>query len=310
MISQMLGVGIAHAKIILVGEHAVVYNQPAIAIPLTNLTVTTTIRPAFSGQTIESSTFHGDLDELGANVEGLRQLILKLLQSLNLVDAPFTLEIETNIPQERGFGASAAFATSITKAFFDYVKAPLSPKQLKHFTDLAEGISHGSASGLDAATVGSDDPIWFVKNETLTAFKMTLTGTLVVADTGIHGQTMHAVNIVKSNLDDDYDLTWQKIVHLGQIAEKVRADLTHNYPEHVGLLFTAAHHELQSLGVSHPKLDNLVNAALHAGALGAKLTGAGIGGAMFALAKNNDDAITIANALTKAGAQNTWIQPL
>ena len=103
MISQMLGVGIAHAKIILVGEHAVVYNQPAIAIPLTNLTVTTTIRPAFSGQTIESSTFHGDLDELGANVEGLRQLILKLLQSLNLVDAPFTLEIETNIPQERGF---------------------------------------------------------------------------------------------------------------------------------------------------------------------------------------------------------------
>ena len=310
MISQMLGVGIAHAKIILVGEHAVVYNQPAIAIPLTNLTVTTTIRPTFSGQTIESSTFHGDLDELGANVEGLRQLILKLLQSLNLVDAPFTLEIETNIPQERGFGASAAFATSITKAFFDYVKAPLSPEQLKHFTDLAEGISHGSASGLDAATVGSDDPIWFVKNETLTAFKMTLTGTLVVADTGIHGQTMHAVNIVKSNLDDDYDLTWQKIVHLGQNAEKVRTDLTHNHPEHVGLLFTAAHHELQSLGVSHPKLDNLVNAALHAGALGAKLTGAGIGGAMFALAKNNDDAITIANALTKAGAQNTWIQPL
>jgi mevalonate kinase len=44
--------------------------------------------------------------------------------------------------------------------------------------------------------------------------------------------------------------------------------------------------------------------------LGAKLTGAGIGGAMFALARNNDDAITIANALTKSGAQNTWIQPL
>ena len=86
-----------------------------------------------------------------------------------MVDA-FTLEIETNIPQERGFGASAAFATSITKAFFDYVKAPLSPEQLKHFTDLAEGISHGSASGLDAATVGSDDPIWFVKNDTLTFF--------------------------------------------------------------------------------------------------------------------------------------------
>ncbi|WP_349533115.1 mevalonate kinase [Leuconostoc citreum] len=310
MISQMIGVGKAHAKIILIGEHAVVYNQPAIAIPLTNLTVTTTIQPAFVGQTIESNTFHGGLDELGANVEGLRQLILRLITHFQLQKAPFTIEIDTNIPQERGFGASAAFATSITKAFFDFANAPLSSEQLKYFTDLEESISHGSASGLDAATVNSTDPIWFVKNDLPTPFKMSLTGTLVVADTGIHGQTMHAVNIVKGNLDSDYDLTWQKIAHLGKIAEKVRIDLAQNQPEHAGLLFTAAHHELQSLGISHPKLDNLVNAAIHAGALGAKLTGAGIGGAMFALAKNNDEAITIANALTKSGAQNTWIQPL
>ncbi|WP_220739952.1 mevalonate kinase [Leuconostoc miyukkimchii] len=310
MISQMIGVGIAHAKIILIGEHAVVYGQPAIAIPLTNLTVTTTIRPAFHSQTIESSTFHGDLDELGANVEGLRQLILRLLTKFKLNDVPLTIAIDTNIPQERGFGASAAFATSITKAFFDYVKAPLDAEELKYFTDIEESISHGSASGLDAATVGSSDPIWFIKHQQLTPFTMSLTGTLVVADTGIHGQTMHAVNIVKNQLDTDYELTWQKIVHLGQIASKVRTDLTENNPVHAGLLFTSAHHELQSLGISHPKLDNLVNAAIHAGALGAKLTGAGIGGAMFALAKNNDEAITIANALTKAGAQNTWIQPL
>lgn len=310
MIDQIIGVGIAHAKIILIGEHAVVYKQPAIAIPLTNLTVTTTIRPSFQGQTIESNSFHGDLNELGANVEGLRQLILQLLIEFNMQNTPFSLEIDTNIPQERGFGASAAFATSITKAFYSFANKPLTEEKLKYFTDIEESISHGSASGLDAATVNSDDPIWFIKNIEMTPFKMSLTGTLVVADTGIHGQTMHAVNIVKNNLEEHYDLTWQKIEHLGHIAEKLRVDLTKNAATHAGLLFTAAHHELQSLGISHPKLDNLVNAALHAGALGAKLTGAGIGGAMFALAKNNDDAITIANALTKAGAQNTWIQPL
>lgn len=310
MLSQMNGVGKSHAKAILIGEHAVVYGEPAIAIPLPNMTVTATLRPAFRGQTIDGAEFHGDLSELGANVEGARQLLLRLLDKFDMSTTPFHLAIDSNVPQERGFGASAALATAITKAFFDYFDTDLSKEELAYFTNIEEVISHGSPSGLDTTTVNADNPVWFIKNKGMTTFGMNLTGTLVLADTGIHGQTVHAISIVKEFLLTDHDRAWASITHLGQIAEKIRLDISENNPEHLGMMFTAAHHELQSLGISHPKLDKLVNAATHAGALGAKLTGAGIGGAMFALAKNNNDAITIANALTKAGAQNTWIQPL
>lgn len=310
MLSQMNGVGQSHAKAILIGEHAVVYGEPAIAIPLPNMTVTATLRPAFRGQTIDGAEFHGDLSELGANVEGIRQLLLRLINKFKMTNVPFLLSIESNVPQERGFGASAALATAITRAFFDYSNTTLSNTELNYFTNIEEVISHGSPSGLDATTVNSCNPIWFIKNKTMEKFEMNLSGTLVLADTGIHGQTVHAVSIVKEFLINDQERAWSTISHLGQIAEKIRIDISENNPEHLGMMFTAAHHELQSLGISHPKLDKLVNAANHAGALGAKLTGAGIGGAMFALARNNNDAIAIANALNKAGAQNTWIQPL
>ncbi|CAK8054073.1 mevalonate kinase [Eupransor demetentiae] len=309
MLKEASGVGQAHAKAILIGDHAVVYQQPAVAIPLLNMTIKATLRPTYDGQSLNMSSFNGTLSEIGADLEGIRQLILKLLEDFKMMDQPFNLSIESNIPQERGFGASAALATAITKAFFDYQKVDLPVEKLGFYTSISENISHGSPSGIDAATVRSNDPVWF-ENHQMETFKMNLSATLVLADTGVRGQTVRAIGIVKELLETNPKAAWDSIHHLGQIAFEVRSALYHNEPKQLGRLFTMAHHELQSLNVSHPKLDNLVNAALHNGALGAKLTGSGIGGAMFALAKDNNDAIQIASALYKAGAQNTWIQPL
>lgn len=310
MISQMIGVGTSHAKVILIGEHAVVYGQPAIAMPLPNLTVTATLRPAFRGQVLDGNHFHGELNEIGANIEGLRQLILRLLDKFGVPDMTFTLSIETNIPQERGLGASAALATAVTKAFFNYFNTDLSETERTYFTDIEETITHGSPSGLDAATVHATNPVWFVKNKIMQSFDMHLSGTLVIADTGIHGQTIRAISVIKEQLKINFDETYAQIEHLGSLSDEVRLALVNNQPAYLGELFSEAHRTLRSLGVSHPRLDKLVTAAINAGALGAKLTGAGVGGAMFVLAKNNNDAITIANALNAAGAQNTWIQPL
>ncbi|GAP03640.1 mevalonate kinase [Fructobacillus tropaeoli] len=303
------GFGHSHAKAILIGDHAVVYQQPAVAIPLLNLKVTASVQAIASGQTIILGEQAFDLANLGADLEGLRQLIIALLENLVEPDQPFLLEVQSLIPQERGFGASAALATAITRAFFDWTRQDLSQDQLNFYTNLAESISHGSPSGIDAATVSAVEPVWFHQQQ-IDTFQTNLEATLVLADTGVRGQTVRAVNIVKDQLKKNYEPTWGAINHLGQLAFLVKEALANNDPKTLGQLFTDAHKDLQILQVSHPKLDTLVNAALAADALGAKLTGSGIGGAMFSLAENNDQAQKIAVALKQAGAKEAWIQPL
>ncbi|MFC4760656.1 mevalonate kinase [Fructobacillus durionis] len=309
MKNHNIGTGRSHAKAILIGDHAVVYNQPAVAIPLLNLEVSATFQSLEKGQTLILAGQAIELSELGADLEGIRQLIVALLADRNLSENGFLLEIESIIPQERGFGASAALATAITRAFFDWQDLPLSDDQLAHYTSLAENISHGSPSGIDAATVSAEEPVWF-QDKVCSTFETDLDATLVLADTGVRGQTVRAVNIVREQLKINYDASWSAIEHLGKLAYAVKEALAENDPVTLGQLFTSAHQDLQALQVSHPKLDKLVNAAIDAGALGAKLTGSGIGGAMLALASNDEEAVQIAEALQKAGAQETWIQPL
>ncbi|MCO0831614.1 mevalonate kinase [Fructobacillus sp. W13] len=309
MKKQSIGTGRSHAKAILIGDHAVVYDQPAVAIPLLNLEVQATFQSLTQNQTVILAGQAKELSELGDDLEGLRQLIVSLQKDFGCEQDGFLLEIELVIPQERGFGASAALATAIVRAFFEWRGEALSKEKLTHYTSLAENISHGSPSGLDAATVSSEEPVWFMHKQT-TNFETRLEATLVLADTGVRGQTVRAVNIVKSQLKENPESAWGAIKHLGELAYGVKEALGENDPVLLGQLFTAAHHDLQALQVSHPKLDQLVNAAIEAGALGAKLTGSGIGGAMFAIAEDDEQATDIAQALEKAGAKETWIQPL
>lgn len=307
-IDARIGHGIAHAKVILIGEHAVVYGQPAIAMPLPALKVEAILRQTTAGQTIDSPPYQGDLSRVGDNFEGLRQLLLQLLAHFNAPNLPFHLEVVTNIPEERGLGSSAAFATAITKAFFDYFDAPLQQDDLLYFANLEENITHGKSSGIDVATVSADGPLWYVKNAQLTAFPMNIQpAALVIADTGIHGQTIRAISVIQEQMARTPDRTQAHIQQLGHLTHTAREALSNHHLRDLGAALNDAQTILQTLGVSHPQLDHLVNAARQAGALGAKLTGGGIGGAMIALAKNNDDAIHIANALLAAGARDAWI---
>ncbi|AYG01816.1 MULTISPECIES: mevalonate kinase [Lactococcus] len=307
MTINKMGIGIAHSKLILIGEHSVVYGQPAIALPVTILKTTVTITASKFGQYIENNEFRRRLDLMGDEFEGIRQLIMRLLAKFHSSSMPFSLEIDSNIPLGRGLGASASLATAITRAIYDFFDTELLEKDLIFYANFSENITHGKSSGIDVATVNSEHPLWFIKDEAIEPFELNLHGFIVIGDTGVHGFTSQAINIVREKLVEEKQVTQAYIDQLGDLAKASKSFLMTNKLSELGQVMNKAHSVLSSLGVSHPRLETLVDVALKNGALGAKLTGSGLGGVMVALAENEKDAIRISQRLLKSGAKNTWI---
>ncbi|GBG96471.1 mevalonate kinase [Lactococcus termiticola] len=307
MTQNKIGSGSAHAKLILIGEHSVVYGQPAIALPVKILKTTVTISQIRRGQYIENNEFRRRLDLMGDEFEGVRQLILRLLKHFKSSELQFSLEIDSNIPLGRGLGASAALATAITRAFYDFFEEELSEKSLLAYANFSENITHGRSSGIDVATVNSERPLWFIKGEAVEGFDHEFTGFLVIGDSGIHGYTSQAISVVSEKLSEVKLEAEASIEKLGQLAKETKDCLMNNSMACLGEVMSEAHEKLVNLGVSHPRLDALVQTAMANRALGAKLTGSGLGGVMVALAKNEEDAIHISQKLLKSGAKNTWI---
>ena len=133
---------------------------------------------------------------------------------------------------------------------------------------------------------------------------------MVIADTGIKGATKEAIMAVRELLATDPQTTQQRLAHLGKLTERARTILSRDDPNELGRVLNLAQDELTELNVSDTALDRLIQVARQNGALGAKLTGGGRGGCMFALAKTALGARKLAGILKQHGAVETWIQPL
>ena len=127
-----------------------------------------------------------------------------------------------------------------------------------------------------------------------------------MADTGITGQTLKAVQAVQEKLKQE-PLSTQKIIEeIGELVHTAKGCLSQGDIQTLGSLLTQNHALLQQLEVSNEALDHLVQTALENGAIGAKMTGGGLGGCMIALAASLEDAQKITEALQEAGAVQTW----
>ncbi|KRK89775.1 mevalonate kinase [Lentilactobacillus sunkii] len=301
--------GKSYAKIIWFGEHSVVYGKPAIAIPIYSVDVTATIQKITDGHQIHCRYFDGPIDELEENLLGVKTLISHLINLFGAQNVAFDLDIQSKLPAERGMGSSAATAIAIVRAFFAFFEVNLTRDQLLKLANIEEKITHGNPSGLDSATASSNMPIWFIKNEINEQIDFNLpTSSLVIADSGIKGKTSEAVSLVHNNIVDEPENAEPLIDHLGSIAETARDALATADDELLGELMNQSQHDLSRLGVSNRTLDTFCRVANDNHALGAKLTGSGLGGCVIALAKNQADAQQISTALRKAGATQTWIQ--
>lgn len=310
MVKQQ-GIGTSHAKIILMGEHSVVYGQPAIALPLPSVQLSVTLSSRQDNQRIiKSRYYHGSLENLPSSMIGIKKLIDTLSARFNDHETGWDLKIESQLPAERGMGSSAASAIAIIRAFFDYYDEPLDRTLLLQLADVEEQITHRSPSGLDAATVSSDKPLFYVKGRIGVPIEMNLDASLVIADTGKKGATKEAILAVKDELQNNNEKAEGHIKHLGELVNQTKDYLTQNDIVKLGDALNFAQTDLAALNVSDPSLDHLIHVARDNGALGAKLTGGGRGGCMIALMQTAMGARRLASILKENGAHDIWLQPL
>ena len=310
MVKQQ-GIGTSHAKIILMGEHSVVYGQPAIALPLPSVQLLVTLSSRQDNQRIiKSRYYHGSLENLPSSMIGIKKLIDTLSARFNDHETGWDLKIESQLPAERGMGSSAASAIAIIRAFFDYYDELLDRTLLLQLADVEEQITHRSPSGLDAATVSSDKPLFYVKGRIGVPIEMKLDASLVIADTGKKGATKEAILAVKDELKNNNEKAEGHIKHLGELVNQTKDYLTQNDIVKLGDALNFAQSDLAALNVSDPSLDHLIHVARDNGALGAKLTGGGRGGCMIALMQTAMGARRLASILKENGAHDIWLQPL
>lgn len=298
----------SNAKIILIGEHSVVYGEPAIAMPIKNIQTRVQVEPITGPVWIESRYYSGTiLSEQANNLSGIFRLIEACFRRLNRPLQNVKITIDSDIPSERGMGSSASTAVAIVRGIFGYYNQPLNQTTLTQLTDISETVIHGNPSGLDVAATSSSLPIWYQKKRELSYFHSNLNGYLVIADSGVKGKTDEAVSRIRLKVSQNSEAL-QRIKHLSSLTHNARTAIELNQINDLGLIFDQAHQDLKYLGVSDPSVETLIKTANQNGALGSKLTGGGLGGCIIALSATKNTAETLKSALLNSGATEAWIE--
>lgn len=273
-------------KVILLGEHAVVHGRHAIAVPLP-LTTRAVVSDADHGVQLIIPRW-GVEYQLAKPIERRRsfeQAAGLILDQLGLTDRSLRIEVFPDIPRGMGLGGSAALAVAIIRALSQHFDLDLDDKRVNELARLSEEVAHGNPSGIDNALATWGRPLVFRRGNPPLVEPLHLGQPLHLVLGMSHSQGLTAKTVGRvaearerhprlyERIFDDIDtLVLQGVVALRDQDMAV-----------LGELMNLCHGLLNALQVSTPELERMVGIARDAGALGAKLTGGGGGGAMVAL---------------------------
>ena len=314
----------APGKIILFGEHAVVYGRPALAVPVTQVHADVEV----SDGPRAGIWIHAPDVDLDAELNSLpsdhpiASVIHNLFFSLGISPfPPLEIKITSTIPVASGLGSGAAVTVALIRALSSFITStslsasfhlssfahpPLSLEEINSLAYEIEKLHHGTPSGIDNTVVTYAKPVYFVRGQPIETFKVGAPFTLVIADTGIPAPTKESVGDVRKLWEADKP-KWEKIFdEIGEISETARTAIERGKTKELGGLMDSNHALLQTLTVSSPELDHLTEIARKSGASGAKLSGGGRGGNLIALVEP-DKAARVAEALLSAGAKRTIV---
>jgi mevalonate kinase len=307
---EALGKGQASGKVILFGEHAVVYGRPALAVPLTQVKAEAIVEAAGQGKGL--LIFAQDLAEEIRLEDAPAHHPLALAARLTLAELHLTttpqwrVVVRSSIPIASGLGSGAAVSAAVARALADAAGQPLSPSALSGIVYEVDKLHHGTPSGIDNSVISYEQPVYFVRGQAPRPFSVGQPFTLAIANTGIASPTRAAVADVRLAWKRETSRFEALFDRIAGIVERAQAIITDGIPETLGNLMDQNHSLLQEIGVSSPALDILADAARRSGAGGAKLSGAGRGGNLIALVTTErQEAVTA--AMRAAGAVNVII---
>jgi mevalonate kinase len=277
----------ACGKIILLGEHSVVYGQPALAAGLARGLVLEATPLPDSSVAIELSIPAWGL-ELRLEPGSEHPVVRACLEVLAHCDGPVTgwrIEGQARVPCGAGLGSSAALTVALARLALGAGSAGAEPAidEVVAASMVGERVFHGTPSGIDSAVAARGGVLAFQRGRPSEAVELAAPLHLVVIPSGIPRQTGALVAGVRARRDRFPEVIDPVIVALGQLVHRGRVALSRGDLGVFAELCNIAHELLGGLGVSLPALDRLCASAAQHGALAAKLTGAGGGGCVFAL---------------------------
>jgi mevalonate kinase len=299
----------APGKVILFGEHAVVYGRPALAVPVkqvhAEVDVALSARP---GIWIDAPDV-GLSSELSALPSGqpIAALIHNLLFAWKIDPFPdLAVRVSSTIPVASGLGSGAAVSVALIRALAGALQQPLTDEQVSAYAFEIERLHHGTPSGIDNTVVTYAQPVYFTRGKPIEMLRLPEPFTIVIGYTGIAAPTRESVAAVRQLYDAD-PTAWDAVFDgIAVITGMARDAIETGMWRTLGPLMNENHSLLQRLTVSSPELDCLVDAARAAGAWGAKLSGGGRGGNMIALAPASGPE-AVAGAIAAAGAARVII---
>ena len=299
----------APGKIILFGEHAVVYGRPALAVPVMQVHVEAEVSDSErTGVWIDAPDvdLYAELNTLSSD-HPIAAVINNLFFLSHVSPFPnLDIKITSTIPVASGLGSGAAVTIALTRALASRLNYSMTDEEVNAFAYEIEKLHHGTPSGIDNTVVTYARPVYFIKGQPIETFKVGEPFTIVIADTGISAPTKTSVGDVRKLWEADQK-HWERVFdEIADISFAARRVIEEGWIKMLGVLMDENHAWLQQMTVSSPELDHLVEAARRAGALGAKMSGGGRGGNMIALV-TPASAEDVSLALNEAGAQNTFI---
>jgi mevalonate kinase len=290
----------APGKIILFGEHSVVYKGPAILLAVDRRATVTASRRDDKRIYIDSEDlgFSGYFDDgeytavtgkewRGRNMMALAVATRKVMAHLG-VDAGVNLKVRSMIPIAVGLGSSAAVCVATTAAVGELFDGNLTKEKISELSFEGEKVIHGNPSGADNSIATYGGIMRYERGEGLKRLRLENALPFVIGNTRRKRSTRNMVEGVKVLKDRNPEVVDPIIYTMAGLSQTGLDALLRGDKHKLGDLMNINHGLLSAIGVSTIELDDLVYAARQEGALGAKLTGAGGGGCMIALAEEEN----------------------